>query len=1145
MATQTATRLHSHNSYTVGWICALPKEQTAATVMLDHVHPELPNPPNDANIYTLGSIGAHDVVIACLPKGKYGTISAATVATRMVDTFPSIRFGLMVGIGGGVPPKVRLGDVVVSCPVDQYPGVIQWDLGKAEEALTKLETKHELQGSRIPEYLDDLRDNWPSLVPKYIGSASLRDPEDFHGMYNTYVLKMLWNAILFILGFIFGQPDIRTRPTTKESTAVHRGPQVHYGLIASGNQVIKDARLRDVLDNSLGGNVLCVEMEAAGLMDNFPCIVIRGICDYADSHKNKDWQEHAAAVAAAFAKELLSMVPTQEVERMPAIELLSGIDKKLDTVSNVVGKICSRQHDKEHQAILDWLTPTDYAPQQSDNLGRRKPGTGQWLLDSKVFHNWLNSRGQTLFCPGIPGAGKTIITSAVVDKLQSLYQEDDNVGVAYVYCNFRHQEVQTAMDFVASLLKQLTQGQAVFPDVVESLHAKCKERRSRPSFEDISSALQSVTALYSRVFILVDALDESHATNGTRAKLFHELSQLKAKSATNIFATSRFIPEISNEFTESIVQEIRATEEDVRIYLQDDLVRLPTFVRNSPSLQERIKREIVSSVQGMFLLANLHLDSLTDKTSVKAVRSALAALPKGSGAYDEAYEEAMKRVETQPSGYRALAKQVLAWIVCAKRPLTTVELRHALAVELDQTRLDLDAFPDIEIMVSVCAGLVTVDEQSNIFRLVHYTTQQYFEKISTRQTWLPNAERNITATCLTYLLFDEFESGPCRSYAEFASRLTSHALYDYVAQRWGDHAREAGTLPKKVMQFLRHHSKMGAACQALIIGNEGLWRLRDLDEVYGLPPLQLSAFFGINEAADTLVDSGEGIDSTDTCGRTPLFYAAAGGHARTVELLVERGARVNLEDQRGMTPLSEAALNGHVSIAKLLVRNGADLELQDPLAHRTPLAMAAENGWTAIVDILLTHYAGLVMAARDQAERTGAAQTTYTSIMSRKQNGHNLLTSAAKNGQDSMVRLLLERGADIESTCQEGYTATELAAYRGHQSTAELLLDHAEPQKHDRKNIRLYCAVRFGQCDVAKRLLSEGGVDAHYRDEDGRTLLSWAVENDLGQVVSLLLAKSKMTLNLGDRHGRSPFWFAARNGHKELKLLLASQGGTL
>lgn len=292
----------NHHDYKVGWICALPKEQTAATAMLDHVHPNLPKSPHDQNTYTLGRMGKHNVVIACLPKGQYATIPAAKVATWMIGTFPSIRVGLMVGIGGGVPPKVRLGDVVVSTPTAEYPGVVQWDLGKAEglghfkrtgslnnpptvllTALAKLETQYDIYGSQIPRYLADMAMRHPRLVPKYTWSKSLRDPVASWDCHDTT------------------QGEIR----------------VQFGLIASGNQVIKDASVRDRLNERLGGNVLCVEMEAAGLMNDFPCIVVRGICDYADSRKNKEWQEYAAAVAAGCAKELLEITDPMDINHTP------------------------------------------------------------------------------------------------------------------------------------------------------------------------------------------------------------------------------------------------------------------------------------------------------------------------------------------------------------------------------------------------------------------------------------------------------------------------------------------------------------------------------------------------------------------------------------------------------------------------------------------------------------------------------------------------------------------------------------------------------------------------------------------------------------------------------------------------------------
>ncbi|KAI6086960.1 nucleoside phosphorylase domain-containing protein [Hypoxylon rubiginosum] len=319
----------THNDYTVGWVCALPKEQTAAIAMLDHRHTSLPKPPNDHNTYALGSIGKHNIVIACLPKGKIGTTPAATAAIQMINTFPSIKFGLMVGIGGGIPPRVRLGDVVVSVPVDSYPGVVQWDLGKTEKgdtfrrtgalnnpptslltAVSRIETEHELAGPRIPEYLHELKEKWPRLVPKYLKSDLLED-------------------VLFRADYdhVDGDGEVIGCQSCDKAQVIQRTPQdmsVHYGLIASGNNVIKNAAFRDRLCRELGGCVLCVEMEAAGLMDNFPCVIIRGICDYADSHKNKVWQEHAAAVAAAFAKELLSYVQSDEVDQEQSVKDVIG-----------------------------------------------------------------------------------------------------------------------------------------------------------------------------------------------------------------------------------------------------------------------------------------------------------------------------------------------------------------------------------------------------------------------------------------------------------------------------------------------------------------------------------------------------------------------------------------------------------------------------------------------------------------------------------------------------------------------------------------------------------------------------------------------------------------------------------------------------
>ncbi|OTA70606.1 purine and uridine phosphorylase [Hypoxylon sp. EC38] len=467
-----ATQPRSRGDYTIGWISPLPKEQTAATAMLDQIHPDLDKTPNDHNIYTLGSIGGHNVVIAWLPKGKLGTSSAATVATRMVTTFHSIKAVLLVGIGGGIPPNVRLGDVVISTPVDEYPGVVQWDFGKAERdgkfkrtgslnnppsalltALTKLETSHEMSESKIRQYLDEVAEKWPKLAPKYTSSGFLKDPLSTKGVGEDHGKRK----------------DVR----------------VHYGLIASGNQTIKDGELRDSLNNSLGGHVLCVEMEAAGLMNDFPCIVIRGVCDYADSQKNKDWQEYAAAVAAGCAKELLGYVTPTE--------------------------------------ILKWLFPISYAAQQSGFRGKRQRGTGQWLLGSTDYKIWLSIRKQTLFCPSILEARKTFQTSIIIHEDFKRVTKARMIRTIDFYCNFEQSNGQKTNYSPRKLLRHVLQRKYPILDSEGNLYNRAMKTAAQPSLDEISEVLGPTPSICLRILIIIDGLDECPISNDCWPKLLSRI----------------------------------------------------------------------------------------------------------------------------------------------------------------------------------------------------------------------------------------------------------------------------------------------------------------------------------------------------------------------------------------------------------------------------------------------------------------------------------------------------------------------------------------------------------------------------------------------------------------------------------------------
>jgi hypothetical protein len=283
----------------------------------------------------------------------------------------------------------------------------------------------------------------------------------------------------------------------------------------------------------------------------------------------------------------------------------------LDTVSRTkanIEKMASKLDTKDDLGILNWLTPIDYGPQQTDYINRRQAGTGRWLLVSKEFNAWVDSNNKTLFCPGIPGAGKTIITSIVVEELSTLFRNDKKIGVAYLYCDFKRQQEQKADDLLASLLKQLARGRSSLPDGVKSLHDKHKDEQTRPSLNEIATVLQSVAAMYSRVFIFVDALDECEESEQCRSTFLSQIFSLQANTTANIFATSRPIQEIKKKFEgRSLILEISARNEDVEKYLDNHILGLPLLDEKNQDVsketkeefKDKIKRNIIKSVNGM------------------------------------------------------------------------------------------------------------------------------------------------------------------------------------------------------------------------------------------------------------------------------------------------------------------------------------------------------------------------------------------------------------------------------------------------------------------------------------------------------------------------------------------------------------------
>lgn len=423
-----------------------------------------------------------------------------------------------------------------------------------------------------------------------------------------------------------------------------------------------------------------------------------------------------------------------------------------------------------------------------------------------------------------------------------------------------------------------------------------------------------------------------------------------------------------------------------------------------------------------FLLAQLHLDSLAGIKSRKALRAALNTLPEGTDGYDPAYKDAMERIEGQARNSRDIAKQALSWITCAKRLLTTSELQHALSVELATSELDEDNIPEIEDIVSVCAGLIIIDKESDIIRLVHYTTEEYFER--TWSTWFPDAQTDIAKACVTYLSFDTFETGFSPTDKDFEVRLQSNILYNYAAQNWGHHARvssiEGETL---ILGLLESKTKVSACSQAMMVSESYPDYSQEVPR--NITGVHLAAYFGLRRSVTALLNRQDDADleSKGDDGRTPLSWAAENGHEAVVKLLLDKDANLESIDGSGRTPLLWAAENGHEEVVKLLLDKDANLESVDD-DGRTPLLWAAYHGYEAVVKLLL-----------DKGANLEPKDDMY---------GLTPLSWAARKGHEAVVKLLLDKDADVESMDnRHSRTPLSWATENGHEAVVNLLLKHA------------------------------------------------------------------------------------------------------
>ncbi|KAF3004376.1 hypothetical protein E8E13_009940 [Curvularia kusanoi] len=644
--------------YTVGWVCALPVELAAAKLMLDETHEDAirTDSSNDENIYSMGSVAGHNVVIGCLPAGRIGTNPAATVATQMQAAFKNIRFGLMVGIGGGVPSAadIRLGDVVVSQPDGSFGGVVQYDLGKATttgfrrmgtlntppqillSALSTIQAEEMMGRSNLTTYLMELEE-----VPIFRRSKAGTD--------------ILFQAVYDHVG---GPScgDCRTesqqsRPSREEGEEII----VHYGTIASGNQVIKNATERDRISADLG-SVFCFEMEAAGLMNSFPCLVIRGICDYSDSHKNSRWQPYAAGTAAAYAKGLLKVIPAAEVLRTGRVEEVTSAASKRG---------------------FEPSSPERPSQKRTRIEISRNPGS---VSAEPLTQGLLDDHHGFLWIKGKAGTGKSTLMKFASANARK--KKMKNETVLSFFFNARGEDLEkSTIGAYRSLLLQLVEGlpalQVIFNYLSPSiLSLNVDHQWNMETLKELFEyAVQNLGD--ASVLCFVDALDECDEEQvRNMIQFFEQIGDLVVSKGIRfrVCFSSRHYPNITIRKGLTLVLEgSEGHSEDIANYIETELK-----IGKSKSAQQ-IRMDVQEKASGIFMWVVLVVGILNtefDRGKVHVLRQKLRVIPSD-------LHELFRDILTRDANDREELVLCIQWILFAKQPLSPEQLYHAVYAGTD------------------------------------------------------------------------------------------------------------------------------------------------------------------------------------------------------------------------------------------------------------------------------------------------------------------------------------------------------------------------------------------------------------------------------------------------------------------------------
>ncbi|PPQ96354.1 hypothetical protein CVT26_005041 [Gymnopilus dilepis] len=654
--------------------------------------------------------------------------------------------------------------------------------------------------------------------------------------------------------------------------------------------------------------------------------------------------------------------------------------------------------------IADWLSSINFRTVQLDTHSKSTGGTGQWFLRSSEFQRWTSGQNDTLWVVGTPGTGKTILSAIVVDYLSNEFQA--NAGVAVVLGYFRYADAYAPFDILASLVKQLVELSPQLPPYVEEIYDEHKRKATRLSESGMLRLFAALTQHFTKVYVVLDALDE--APDLCKARILGGLLSLPIA----LFITSRPL-DLTSVLPMNTVKVVLDTQTtgDIRLVASkslDDIPRLHRLLKGDDLLRSHILDRLTVKSRGMFLTVTLQVEALSKCNTKNSLRNAAERLPSD---LDDIYMDALRRIQDQEKDDADVAIRAIVWLTHALRSLKTIELQHALAISSDRKEFNDDDLIPTELLVSLCCGLVVIDEESEIVRLAHYTAYDFFKRHA--PAYFQQPKTYITSKCIDYLStfnFKDLAGADKRTLYNFLQRGN---FLKYAYTYWGYHAHscydEDGP-PKVVTELI-----LGIPKYPFLVQPRAGWPI-----VEDFWPCHLAAFFGLID----VLPLTEGLQYWRTSRkRTPLILAAEQGHVEIVEyILSQGGVNVNAMDVSGRTALHEATLYSHEAIVRLLLSHrGLDINIKSR-PGRTVLHEACRVGHEAIFRMLLSH-PGVDVNAEGKSGRTA-------------------LHEAAEMGHIVIIKELLSL-PDIGVTAKDtfGNTALDEAIRYGREPVVKLLSD--------------------------------------------------------------------------------------------------------